>query len=189
MSEILKNQFRKIIELTDEEFEYVLGHFNYKKFKKHQFLVQDGQDVIYDYFVLSGCVKSYYSDENGKTHILLFGLTDWWITDYEAYYDQKKAIVNIDCLADTEVLCLSNENREKLCREFHQIEHFFRKKTNRRNVALQNRILSLLSSSAKERYEKFLSEYPSLVQQLPKHILASYLGVTRETLSRLYAAK
>src|SRR5690606_25775034 len=112
-----------------------------------QFLVQEGQQFLLDYFVVSGCVKSYDTDENGKTHILLFATQGWWITDYEAYYYQKKAIVNIDCLEDTEVLCLSNENREKLCKEFHQIEHFFRKKTNRRNVALQNRILSLLSSA------------------------------------------
>ncbi|WEK70411.1 MAG: Crp/Fnr family transcriptional regulator [Candidatus Chryseobacterium colombiense] len=189
MSEILKNQFKEIIEVSDDEFDYILSHFISKKFKKHQFLVQEEQEVIFDYFVLSGCVKSYYDDENGKTHILLFGTQDWWITDYEAYYYQKKATVNIDCLEDTEVLCLSNENREKLCKEFHQIEHFFRKKTNRRNVALQNRILTLLSSSAKERYEKFVQEYPSLVQKLPKHILASYLGITRETLSRLYSNK
>jgi len=189
MSEILRDQFQKIIVIHPEEFDYILSHFTYKKFRKHQFLVQDGQHVTYDYFLLSGCVKSYYSDENGKMHILLFALKDWWITDYEAYYYQKNATVNIDCLEDTEVLCLSNDNREKLCREFHQIEHFFRKKTNRRNVALQNRILSLLSSSAKQRYEKFLLEYPSLVQKLPKHILASYLGVTRETLSRLYSTK
>ena len=189
MSEILKNQFKRIVDITDEEFDYILSHFSTKKFRKHQFLVQEDQDVIFDYFVLSGCVKSYYTDENGKTHLLLFGVQDWWITDYEAYYYKKKAIVNIDCLEDTEVLCLSNENREKLCKEFHQIEHFFRKKTNRRNVALQNRILSLLSSNAKERYERFFQEYPTLVKKLPKHILASYLGVTRETLSRLYSSK
>lgn len=189
MSEILKEHFQKIIAIEPADFEYILGHFTYKKFKKHQFLVQEGQQVTFDYFLISGCVKSYYTDENGKMHILLFALRDWWITDYEAYYYQKRAIVNIDCLEDTEVLCLSNDNREKLCQEFHQVEHFFRRKTNRRNVALQNRILSLLSSNAKERYEKFLLEYPSLAQRLPKHILASYLGVTRETLSRLYAQK
>ena len=176
MSEILKSQFRQIIEITDDEYDYILNHFVSKKFKKHQFLVQESQDVVFDYFVLSGCVKSYYTDENGKVHILLFGTKDWWITDYEAYYYQKKAMVNIDCLEDTEVLCLSNENREKLCKEFHQIEHFFRRKTNRRNVALQNRILYLLSSSAKERYEKFVQEYPSLVQKLPKHIFSLLFG-------------
>ncbi|MDQ1150792.1 Crp/Fnr family transcriptional regulator [Sphingobacterium zeae] len=187
MSKILREQLRNYIDITDVEFDYILSHFSFKKFKKHQFLIQEGQFVLNDYFLLSGCVKSYYTDEIGKIHILLFAIQDWWITDYEAYYYHKNAKVNIDCLEDTEVLCLSNENREKLCREFHQVEHFFRKKTNRRNVALQNRILSLLSSSAKERYEKFVQDYPSLVQKLPKHIVAAYLGVTRETLSRLYA--
>jgi CRP-like cAMP-binding protein len=189
MSQILKQQFQEIIEITDQEFDYILSHFIYKKFKKHHFLIQEGQQVVYDYFVLSGRVKSYFTDENGKIHILLFGQQNWWITDYEAYYYQKNATVNVDCITDTEVLCLSNENREKLCKEFQKIESFFRKKTNCRNVALQNRILTLLSSSAKERYEKFLSEYPNLVQKLPKHILASYLGITRETLSRLYSTK
>ncbi|PIF45862.1 CRP-like cAMP-binding protein [Chryseobacterium sp. 52] len=189
MSEILKQQLLKIIDISDQEFDYILSHFTYQKFKKHQFLVQEGHQVIYDYFILSGCVKSYYTDTNGKVHIILFGAKDWWITDYEAYYYQKTASLNIDCVEDTEVLLLSSENREKLCRELHKVEHFFRKKTNRRNVALQNRILTLLSSSVKERYEKFLSDYPDLVQKLPKHILASYLGVSRETLSRLYTAK
>ncbi|MFD1771540.1 Crp/Fnr family transcriptional regulator [Sphingobacterium suaedae] len=188
MSELLKKQFQAIISVSSEEFDYILGHFSHKKFKKHQYLVQAGDLVHYDYFVLSGCVKSYFTDESGKTHILLFGIPDWWITDYEAYYFQKKATVNIDCIAETEVLCLSHINREKLCQEFHALEHFFRKKTNRRNVVLQNRILTLLSSSAKERYEQFIVDYPDLVQQLPKHLLASYLGVTRETLSRLYHA-
>lgn len=189
MSEILKQQLLKIIDFSDQEFEYIVNHFTHKKLKKHQFLVQEGQLVTDDFFILSGCVKSYYTDAAGKVHIILLGAKDWWITDYEAYYDQKAATLNIDCIEDTEVLCLSNENREKLCRELHKVEHFFRKKTNRRNVALQNRILTLLSSSAKERYEKFLSDYPDLVQKLPKHILASYLGVTRETLSRLYTSK
>lgn len=101
MNETLKNQLLKITEIPEEQLEYVSSHFIYKKFKKHQFLVQNGQQVNYDYFVLSGCVKSYYIDENGKTHILLFGLADWWITDYEAYYYQKEAIVDIDCLETT----------------------------------------------------------------------------------------
>ncbi len=189
MSKKLKNQISSFVNLTDKDFEYVLSHFKMQTFKKHQFLVQEGNKVEDDFFIIKGCVKSYYTDANGKYHILLFGIEDWWITDYEAYYFQKKAIVNIDCLEDTEVLSLSVENREKLCRELHEIEHFFRKKTNRRNVALQKRILSLLSSSARERYESFLMEYPNFVQRIPRQILASYLGVTRETLSRLYITK
>lgn len=185
MSVLLRQQIEKIVTLTDEEFAYVLSHFVSKKFKKHQFVVQEGEFVGYDYFILEGCLKSYSTDENGKHHIIQFGLQDWWITDYEAYYNQSEATVNIDCIENSELLCLSYTNREKLCAEMHKIEHFFRKKTNKRNVALQQRILSLLSSNARERYEKLLNQYPQLFQKVPKHLIAAYLGVTRETLSRL----
>lgn len=184
MSHLLRNQIEKIVPLTNHEFEQVLTYFNYKKFKKHQFVIQEGQLAEYDYFILSGCLKSYSTDINGKDHIIQFGLPDWWITDYQAYYFQQKATVCIDCIEASEVLCLSYANREKLCSEFHKMEHFFRKKTNRRNVALQQRILSLLSSSAKERYDQLLEQYPELFQKVPKQLIAAYLGVTRETLSR-----
>lgn len=184
MSQILRQQIEKIMQISDKEFEYVLSHFVHKKFKKHQFVIQEGQTVENDFFVLSGCLKSYSTDINGKEHIIQFGMQDWWITDYEAYYYQTFATVNIDCIEESDLLCLSSANREKLCAEIHKIEHFFRKKTNKRNVALQQRILSLLSSNAKERYDKLLEQYPALFQKVPKQLIASYLGVTRETLSR-----
>ena len=185
MSKILRQQIEKITLLTDTEFDYIFSHFTTKKFKKHQFLIQEGQMVENDFFILKGCVKSYHSDEDGKEHILQFGMQDWWITDYQAYYNESLATVCIDCIEDTELLCLSYINREKLCAEMHKMEHFFRKKTNKRNVALQQRILSLMCNNAKERYEKLLEQYPQLFQKVPKHLIASYLGVTRETLSRL----
>lgn len=188
MSTILRHQLEKITQLSNDEFEYVLSHFIERKFRKHQFLVQNGQSVKFDYFILNGCVKSYHTDDEGKIHIIQFGMKDWWITDYQAYYNQENATVDIDCIEDTEVLCLSYENREKLCAEIHKIEHFFRKKTNTRNVALQQRILSLISNNAKERYNSLLEQYPQLFQKVPKHLIASYLGVTRETLSRLNAS-
>ena len=184
MSTILRQQIEKITLLTDLEFEYVFSHFTTKKIKKHQFVIQEGENVTNDFFILNGCLKSYFTDKNGKQHILQFGMQDWWITDYQAYYNQSKATINIDCFQDSEILCLSFQNREKLCAEIHKIEHFFRKKTNKRNVALQLRILSLLSNNAKEKYDQLLQLYPQLFQKVPKHLIASYLGVTRETLSR-----
>lgn len=184
MSLILRQQIEKIVQLTDAEFDYVLAHFVTKKFKKNQFVVQEGQAVENDFFILSGCLKSYSTDANGKEHIIQFGMQDWWITDYQAYYNQTTATVNIDCIEESQLLCLSYTNREKLCAEMHKMEHFFRKKTNKRNVALQERILSLLSSNAKERYDKLLEQYPQLFQKVPKQLIASYIGVTRETLSR-----
>lgn len=185
MSEILRKHIEEITPLTDKEFEYVLSFFTEKTFKKHQFLVQEGNDVPNDFFIISGLVKAYHPGNDGKAHILQFAMENWWVTDYQAYFNEAKAALNVDCLEDTKVLCISLNNREKLCADMHSIERFFRKKSNSGYMALQRRILSLLNKSAKERYELLLSQYPALFQRVPKILLASYLGVSRETLSRL----
>ncbi|WP_028980560.1 Crp/Fnr family transcriptional regulator [Sporocytophaga myxococcoides] len=181
----LRQHFEKIISLTDSEFEYICSHFSVKKLKKHQFLVQEGDLVNNDYFVIKGLLKAYHTDNEGRESIMQFAMEDWWITDYQAYFSQSKATLNIDCIEDIEVLSLSLQNRDKICAEMHKVEHFFRKKSNMGYIALQRRILSLLNSNAKERYDQFVDLYPSLIKRLPKILIASYLGVSRETLSRL----
>jgi CRP-like cAMP-binding protein len=186
VSHILRRHIEAITPISDQEFEYVLSHFSIKKLKKHQFLVQEGDHVAYDYFVVSGLLKAYYvNPDDGKEHIMQFAWEDWWITDYQAYFNQAAATLNIDCIEEVAVLCLSLQNRDKICSELHKIEHFFRRKSNAGYVALQRRILSLLTSPASERYEQLLKSYPSLFQRVPKAYIASYLGVSRETLSRL----
>ncbi|OYQ44859.1 Crp/Fnr family transcriptional regulator [Flavobacterium aurantiibacter] len=184
MSTILRKHIERITPLTDSEFDYVLAHFSPRSFKKQQYLIQEGELVQNDFFVLSGLVKSYYTNADGKEHLMQFGMEDWWITDYQAYFNQQHAQLNIDCIENTQVLCLSLHNREKLCAELHKMEHFFRKKSNAGYVALQRRILSLLNNNAQERYESLLKLYPELFQRVPKTLIASYLGVSRETLSR-----
>jgi CRP-like cAMP-binding protein len=185
MSIALRKHFEKITPLTDQEFEYILSHFTTKKLKKNQFLLQQDDNVINDYFVIKGLLKAYFVNDDGKEHIMQFAMEDWWITDYQAYFSQSKATLIIDCIEDVEVLCLSLQNRDKICADLHKIEHFFRKKVSLGYCALQRRILSLLNNNAKERYEQLLNLYPSLFQRVPKTLLASYLGVSRETLSRL----
>jgi CRP-like cAMP-binding protein len=185
MTRLLRKHIEAIAPLTDEEFNYISSFFTAKKLKKHQFLVQEGNNVLNDYWVSSGLLKASHIDAAGKEHILQFAMEDWWITDYQAYFNQTPATISIDCIEDAELLCLSLHNREKLCADMHKMEHFFRKKSNAGYVALQRRILSLLNSSAKERYEQLLHQYPQLIQRVPKTLIAAYLGVSRETLSRL----
>jgi CRP-like cAMP-binding protein len=187
MYPLLRQQIEKITPLSDQEFAHVVSHFSYRKLRKHQFLVEAGNQVEREFFVLSGCLKAYYAD-NGKDHILQFALPDWWITDYAAFFAQSKASIYIDCLEESEVLGIALADKEKLCAEMHKLEHFFRKKSNAGYVALQRRILSLLTSTAKERYEQLIALYPQLFQKVPKTLIAAYLGVSRETLSRLYLA-
>jgi CRP-like cAMP-binding protein len=185
MSLALRQHIEKLTSLTDSEFDYILSHFTTKKLKKHQFVIQEGDFVQNDFFVIKGLLKAYHIDKEGKEHILQFALEDWWVTDYRSYFNQQKATINVDCIEDAELLCLSLHNREKICAELHKMEHFFRKKSNAGYVALQQRILSLLNSNAKERYNELLNQYPDLFQRVPKILIAAYLGVSRETLSRL----
>ncbi|TRX56135.1 Crp/Fnr family transcriptional regulator [Fulvivirga sp. M361] len=171
--------------MTNEEFEPILGHFDVIRRKKHQFVVQEHDQVRNEFWVLKGCLKAYFVDGSGKEHIIQFAQEEWWITDYEAFLKQSQASIFIECIEDCELLTISLENREKLCQEQHRMALFWANKTKFGFLALQKRILSLLKNNAKERYEEFLRLYPSLLQRVPKKMIASFLGVSRETLSRL----
>jgi CRP-like cAMP-binding protein len=187
MEDILRKQIEKIVPLTDEEFRFVLAHFTARTFRKHQYLVQAGDPAPNDHFVAKGLLKSFYIDDLGKTHILQFAMEDWWISDPQAYHNRVHASLNIDCLEDTHVFFISIDNREKLCTDLQKMEYFFMKKTTAGYIALQRRILSLMSQKAEERFYQFVQLYPTLSQRIPKTLIALYLGISRETLSRMYA--
>ena len=185
MQEKLRQHIEQIVPLTDNEFAFIISHFTFKKFKTREFLIQEGESARYSYFVVSGLLKLVYTDESGKEHIVSFAMEDWWESDFMAYYTQTKATMSLQCLEDSEVFCLSLENYQELCAGLQKMEHFFLKKSNAGHIGSQQRILSFLTSNAKERYEQLLKRYPSLFQRVSKTLLASYLGVSRETLSRL----
>lgn len=185
MDILLRKHIEKIVSLTDDEFALVLSHFTSKKYKKHQFLIQEGEPVLYSYFVVSGLLKLVHTDASGKEHIVSFAMEDWWESDFQAFHNQSKATMSLECLEDTEVFCLTLEDYKNLCSQLQKMEYFFLEKANRGHIGSQQRILSLITSNAKERYEQLLERYPSLFQRVPKSMIASYLGVSRETLSRL----
>lgn len=183
----LRQHIERITPLSDEEFEHVLSHFTQKKIRKYQFLLEELEPVPHEFFVLKGCLKAFNIDRNGKEHIIQFALEDWWISDYQSFFNEIPATVLISSLEDGELLAISLANRDKLCAEMHKMEHFFRLKITVSYVALQQRILGSMNLSVQERYEKLLKLYPNLSQRMPKQDIAAYLGVTRETLSRLRA--
>jgi CRP/FNR family transcriptional regulator, cyclic AMP receptor protein len=185
MKELLRGQIEKIVSLTDEEFAFVLTHFRPKKFKKHQIVIHEGDCVTLNFLVVKGLMKVSRVDMDGKEHIVQFGMEDWWITDAEAFHNRTKATLIVDCLEDTEVLAITLDNIEKLCAGLQKMEYFFLKKTTAGYIALQKRILCFISANAHERYNNLIAVYPGLIQRVPKAMIASYLGVTRETLSRL----
>ena len=184
--EILKEYISKNTSLTDEQFDRFFSRFKPQSFKKGQVIIAEGDKVECEYFVLEGCLKSFYTNDDLKMFILQFAMKTWWASDYSALYSGAKATINVDCITNTEVLCLSNDDREKICNEIHLVEHFFRWRTNKGYVASQKRLLSFMNNDARHRYEELMAQYPALYNIVPKHLIAAYLGVSRETLSRLY---
>ncbi|MGM9476444.1 Crp/Fnr family transcriptional regulator [Pedobacter sp. GSP4] len=187
MSFELKTHIEEIVPLSDQEFEHISTHFKPKSLKKHQYLIQEDEWVNNIYFVVKGLLKASFTDVNGKEYIIQFAMENWWLSDFRAFYGNFKSITNISCLENSELLYISKENLDRLCNESHKMEHFFRVKGNFGYVALQQRILSLLTTSPKERFEQLAQQYPKLMQRVSKTILAAYLGISRETLSRLSA--
>lgn len=185
MSQQLRKHIENTVSLTDQEFEQVLSHFTEKPYQKHQFLVQEDSYVNRDHYIISGLVKAYHVDEEGKEHIIQFALEDSWITDTRALHEKSKATLNIYCIEPSRTLSITSEAIEKLCLALPKMEDFFRKKAVSETILLQRRILCLISNNATTRYNDLLHHYPQVIQRVPKSMIASYLGVSRETLSRL----
>jgi CRP-like cAMP-binding protein len=184
--EILKGHLAKTITLSTDEFNHFFSQLKPLSFKKGETIIAQGTRVEHEYFVLQGCLKTYYVNEDNKMHILQFAMPTWWASDYGALYGGENATVNLDCITDTDVLCLSAEDRERLCKEIYPLEYFFRWRSNKGYVAQQKRLLSFMNNDTKSRYEELMRMYPELYNLVPKQLIAAYLGVSRETLSRLY---
>lgn len=184
--EILKAHVAKLASLTDEQFDYFFSFFKQQSFKKGQVIIGEGDAVNCEYFVVSGCLKSFFINDDLKMFVLQFAMPTWWTSDYQALYNQTRATISVDCITDAEVLCLTNNDREKLCNELRDVEHYFRWRTNKGYVAVHKRLLSFMNNNVKHRYEELLKQYPELYNIVPKHLIAAYLGVSRETLSRLH---
>ena len=185
MQEKLREHIEKIVPLTDEEFAFVSAHFTIRNYKKRESIICKGDQVNHCYFVVSGLLMLVYDDESGKQHIVSFAMEDWWESDYLVYHTNTKATMSLQCLEDSIVLCLTLQDYQKLCAGTQKMEHFFLEKAHAGHIGSQRRIVSFLTSNAKERYEQLIQRYPSLFQRVSKTLLASYLGVSRETLSRL----
>lgn len=185
MYDILKNHIEKIISLTDSEFEFVASLFTPKVYKKGQFIFHEGEYLTKNFFVCKGLVKLVYNDSDAREHIVSFAMEDWWETDFEAFYTQKKTTMSLICLEETDVLFITYDDYKHLCNALPKIEHFFLEKVYFGFIAAQKRIISALTLNTAERYRQLIEGYPNLIQRVPKSQLAAYLGVSRETLSRI----
>ncbi|WP_091133905.1 Crp/Fnr family transcriptional regulator [Flavobacterium anhuiense] len=182
---IMIDFFNSIIPLNEKEKELIRQYFHLRCYKKRMFVLQEGDVCQHLNFVLSGCLRMYKDDENANPHILLFATEGSWINDLDSYYEEKKSLLNIDVLENTELFQINRENIVKLYLSAPKFDRIFRILTERNLVLLQNRMLENISLSAEDRYYNFLSSHPDLINRIPQVHIASYLGVSAEFISRL----
>ncbi|MGD0037797.1 MAG: Crp/Fnr family transcriptional regulator [Bacteroidota bacterium] len=185
MFDVFHKHIEKRISLTEEEFNLCCQFFTSRKVRKNQFLLQQGEVCKHLAFVNDGCLREYSVDHKGEVHIIQFAISDWWIADLTSFLSGSPSTQYIDALQDSEVLLLEHKSREKVVESVPKMERFFRLLLESNYVATVKRINDSLSESAEERYLSFLQMYPSLVEQVPQHDIASYLGITPQSLSRI----
>ena len=183
---ILKNVARHI-SLDEMERDFFLSLLEPRALKRKRLYLEAGTVCTYSAFVLDGALKSFTVDQEGKEHILSFATKDWWITDMYSLLSRKPAILNIEAIADSEVLMLSRNNQQLLYDKVPKFERFFRILVENSLVANQQRLIDNLSSTAEERYLRFIKKYPTIPSCVPQHNIASYLGITPEFLSKIRA--
>jgi len=184
-SQSLIEHIQKLISLTETEQKELLDSFKIKVVKKRQFIIQPDFVAKSRNYVLKGALRAYVIGDQGQDHTIQFAIEDWWITDYNSYIYQQPATMFVMAIEDSIILQIDFETEQKLKSKNHKYETFFRITAERTAAYMQRRIISNLTNSAEERYEIFLKKYPDLAQRVPQYVLASFLGMTTEYLSRL----
>jgi len=175
----------KGLSFSKEEIKIIESVLHKVKYKKASQLLRANDPGDIQYYVFDGCLRLYYIDTNGKEHTVQFAVQDWWICDATAFFYDAKAIMNIEAISDATVYKLSKKDRDFLYLKIPKIESFFRKKLENVFASFQKRTIVNLSQNAAERYKFFVATYPNIEQHIKNYHIASFLGITTESLSRI----
>ncbi len=185
MFEIFHQYLTTKISLSEQETQLLESVCKSKKLRKKQFLSQEGDVWHYNAFICRGLVKTFSIAENGTEHIINFAPENYWTGDRESLMNGTPSRLNIDAIEPTELILIDKPDFEKVCLEIPQLDQLVNQIIQKSFIVSQSRILANISFSAEEKYQNFLEKYPNIVNRIPQHMIASYIGITPETLTRL----
>ncbi|WP_185211622.1 MULTISPECIES: Crp/Fnr family transcriptional regulator [Sphingobacterium] len=182
---LLKN-ISKYVNLTQDEISTFESFWTEKTLKKGDYLLRNGDTCRYDSYVVSGAMKAFYINaDNGNEEILFFAVDDWWASDLDSFSKQKPSIYNIQAIEKTTVLQISHYSFQQLLAQLPCLERYFRIILESYLGALQKRIIYNNVYDVESRYYDFLENYPTIASKVPQYLIASYLGVSAEFISRI----
>ncbi|KUJ62733.1 hypothetical protein AR687_04860 [Flavobacteriaceae bacterium CRH] len=185
MFEVFEKYIKQKVTISEEELDKIRAGSILRKIRKNQSILHEGEIWSINCFIASGCFRLYRFDKDGNDHTARFGIENWWITDQESYNHQKPSEYNIEALVASTAIVWTKEKWEELLESCPSLRKFNEQLLARAYETSQRRIFSLISYTASERYLEFQKIYPDLFNSIPLHMLASYLGISRETLSRI----
>jgi CRP-like cAMP-binding protein len=185
---ILQN-VRRYVNLPQDEEQQLTSIIRTTRIKKRQFLDQPGFVSAYRNYVVKGAFRSFFVDENGKEHTVQIAIEDWFVSDFYSYITQTPATLFVEALEDSVIFQMKYEDIEGLCSKNHHISEYFRITTERAFAFSRKRALSNLSKTAEDRYLEFIERYPGISQRVPQKVIASYLGISPEFLSKIRAQR
>jgi CRP-like cAMP-binding protein len=171
--------------LIESEIEVIKNSFTFKKIRKRQYFLQEGEVCKYSAFIVKGSMRQYSIDEKGVEHIVGLFIENWWVSDRESFVMLTPSVYTIDALEDTEALLITRADFLNKLSPIAAINEMARKMDENYAIASQKRLNATISLSAEQRYSNLVKTYPEFLQRFPQHIIASYLGITKETLSRI----
>jgi len=185
MFDVLLSQIQEKVSLTDQDQEAIKTFFVQKKIRKRQYLLQEGDVCKNLAFVAKGLLRSYNVDTKGNEHISAFGWEGWWLSDFNSFLSAVPAVFNIDAIEDAELMMISLADYNALTLTVPIMDRYFRILYQNSLVSKELRLMSAITHTAEEKYVQLAESNPHIIKRIPQNLIAAYLGLAPETLSRI----
>ncbi|WP_207420211.1 Crp/Fnr family transcriptional regulator [Desertivirga brevis] len=171
--------------ISEEDKKLIRNTFKIKHLRKRQYLLQEGDVCKYMAFIVKGAGKMYMVNKSGQENVIRLAIESWWLGDFESYTLNSPSVYNIEMIEDSDVLLINDQSMQELIAKVPPLAKMIKEIDRNSAIATQRRIQTAISLGAEERYDEMLQSYPEFIRRFPQTMIASYLGISAETLSRI----